>query len=182
MDIKAIRAKIEELEKDRLPPNIQRETIECIIGSIEFFDEKRVLEIGTFQGYSALWFASVADEVVTIEVMQDSYETALKNLTGVENVTAMLGNAFDIIEELKNQGKKFNIILIDGKKEEYADYLEAVLDVLDDEFMIFVDNTISHKEVIGNFFEHLKRYDDTFVWKEMNLGRGLIVIKKKVKQ
>jgi predicted O-methyltransferase YrrM len=180
MDIKAIQTKIEELENIRVQPNVERETIECILGSIDFFDEKNVLEIGTFNGYSALWFATVADQVVTIEVIKESYDLAEKNLSCAENVKVILGNAFDVIEELKNSGEKFNVIFIDGKKEEYADYLEAVLDIVENDFIIFVDNTISHKDSLDGFFEHLKRYSDKLEWKETQLGKGLIVIKKKL--
>ncbi len=179
MDIEAIKKTIEELEKTRVQQNIQRETIEFIVASIDFFDEKKVLEIGTFNGYSALWFATVADEVVTVEAAEEAFNEAKKNLEFAKNVGIVFGNVFDVIAKLKEEGRKFNIVFIDGKKSEYADYLESVLDVLDDNFMIFADNTISHKDMIGGFFENLKRHDDILEWKEMNIGKGLVVIKKK---
>jgi len=177
MEVNKIKEKIEELELRRVEKNISRESIEFIIASIDFLDEKKVLEIGSFHGYSALWFATVAEEVVTLEVAEECYNNAKKNLECTDNVTILLGNAFDIISDLKKEGKKFNIALIDGQKSEYADYLEAVLDILEDDFLIFVDNTISHKDKLDSFFEHLRRYEDKLKWKEMNIGKGLIVIK-----
>jgi len=181
MEIDVIKQKIEELEKSRIEKTILRETIEFIINSIEFFDWKKVLEIGTFEGYSALWFAIVANEVVTIEVVTEAFDKAVQNLECAANVQPLLGNAFDVIAQLKNEGRRFNVVLIDGKKSEYADYLEAVLDILEDDFLIFVDNTISHKDSLGGFLEHLKRYEN-LEWKEINIGKGLIVIKKKIIQ
>lgn len=164
--------KIEELEANRLPMNISRETIEFVVNSV-LFDDVKVLEIGTFNGYSALWFSTIADRVLCIDVDEKMVEEARKNLEGT-NVEVVLGNALDVIPKLQ---EKFNVVLIDAQKSEYGVYLELVLDKLEDEFLIFVDNTISHGGRITSFFEVLKKHPE-LEWKEMGIGKGLIVIKK----
>jgi predicted O-methyltransferase YrrM len=169
-----IENKIKELESKRVNWNVSRETIEFIINSL-FFDEIKVLEIGTFNGYSALWFAKVADKVVSVEIEKDRYEEAKKNLKGLDKVEVIFGDACDVISKLD---EKFNVVFIDGKKSEYGLYLEKVLKVLDDDFMIFVDNTISHKEKIGEFFDYLKNSKE-LKWEETGLEDGLIVINRK---
>ena len=57
-------------------------------------------------------------------------------------------------------------------------YLERVLGVLEDDFMIFVDNTISHKDNMCDFFDYLKSSED-LEWKETGIGDGLVVVKRK---
>jgi predicted O-methyltransferase YrrM len=170
-----INKKIEELEAYRVPWNIERESIEFIVNSIDFLDDLNVLEIGTFNGYSALWFAKIAERVVSVEIEKERYEGAKKNLEGLDNVEVILGDACDVISKLD---EKFNVVFIDGKKSEYGLYLEKVLKVLDDDFMIFVDNTISHKGKMSDFFEYLNSHED-LEWKETGIGDGLIVIKRK---
>ena len=170
-----ISSKIEELESKRVNWNVERESIEFIISSVDFLDNVKVLEIGTFNGYSALWFSKVAERIVSIEIEQDRYEEAKKNLDGLNNVEIILGDACDIISTLD---EKFNVVFIDAKKSEYKKYLEGVLNLVEDNFMIFVDNTISHKEKMGDFFEYLKSCED-LEWKETGIGDGLVVIKRK---
>lgn len=165
--------KIEELEANRLQMNISRDTIEFIVNSV-LFDDVKVLEIGTLNGYSALWFSKIAKRVLGIDIDEGMVEVARKNLEGT-NVEVVLGNALEVIPTLE---EKFNVVLIDAQKSEYGQYLELVLDKLEDDFLIFVDNTISHGGKITSLFEVLKRHSE-LEWKEMGIGKGLIVIKPK---
>ncbi|MBT3865738.1 methyltransferase domain-containing protein [Candidatus Woesearchaeota archaeon] len=167
--------KIEELEVNRAPMNISRETIEFIVNSV-LFEDVKVLEIGTFNGYSALWFSTIASRVLGIDISGTNVEEARKNLEGTD-VEIVLGNALDIVPKLE---EKFNVVLIDAQKNEYGSYLEVVLDKLEDDFLIFVDNTISHGGKITSLFEVLKKHSE-LEWKEMGIGKGLIVIKNKSK-
>ena len=173
-----IKEKIEELELFRSEWNIERESIECVVNSVEMldFDDVKALEIGSYNGYSALWLSLIANKVVTIEVEEERYEEAKKNLEIADNVEVKLGDAVKVISELD---EKFNVVLIDGLKREYCDYLHAVLKVVGKDFRIFVDNTISHKDKLGDFFEFLESRED-LEWKETGVGKGLVVIKKKV--
>ena len=167
--------KIEELEANRLPMNISREAIEFIVNSV-LFEGVKVLEIGTYNGYSALWFSTISDRVLGIDISEKNVEEARKNLEGT-NVEIVLGNALEVVPKLD---EKFNVVLIDAQKDEYGGYLEVVLDKLQDDFLIFVDNTISHGGKITSLFEVLKKHTE-LEWKEMGIGKGLIVIKNKLK-
>ena len=164
--------KIEELESIRTRLNIPRETIELIVNSV-FFDNVKILEIGTFNGYSSLWLSKISTDVLTIEINADSVENAKKNLEGT-SVEVVLGDALEVIPALD---KKFNVVLIDAAKHEYGAYLEKILGKLEDDFLIFVDNTISHGEKITSLFEVLNKHSE-LEWKEIGIGKGLIVIKK----
>ena len=93
--------KIEELEVNRAPMNISRETIEFIVNSV-LFEDVKVLEIGTFNGYSALWFSTIASRVLGIDISGTNVEEARKNLEGTD-VEIVLGNALDIVPKLEEK-------------------------------------------------------------------------------
>ena len=171
-----VKEKIEELELLRKDWNIDREAIECVMNTIDLMENVRSLEIWSYNGYSALWLSLVSDKVITIEIEEERYNEAKKNLEVAENVEIKLGDAVKVISELNG---KFNVVFIDGKKKEYCDYFKNVLNVIDDDFIIFVDNTISHKDKLGEFFEFLNFKDD-LEWKETSIGKGLVVIRRKI--
>lgn len=155
--------------------NISRESIEFITNICKKLKPKYTLEIGAFNGYSALWLSIYSEHVVTIEIDQISAETANNNFAkaGVKNIELINGDAFEVLQRLFH---KFSIVLIDAKKSEYKTYLEMVLNLIKEDALIFVDNTISHKDKLDNFFDYLAR--SKLYYKELNLGKGLMVISK----
>ena len=166
-----IQAKIEQLELARRSWNMSRESIELIANLIKRLNKPKVLEIGTNNGYSALWLSKYAEKVVTIEINNGFYEEAKSNLKGFENISAIHGDALEIIPKLD---EKFDIVLIDAMKSQYRAYLEKSLRILDKNAIIFADNTISHKDRLGDFFFYLK--SSGLFWKELGLGSGLVVV------
>ncbi len=91
-----------------------------------------VLEVGTGYGFSTLWLAkalvdSDADgRVYSVEIREDRVEGAkayLKRAGLNDFVEILLGDAKDVIPRLN---VTFDVVFIDGKKEEYFDYLMAV--------------------------------------------------------
>ena len=166
---------INELERNREEWNVARETIEFIFVILKITKPKNVLEIGTFNGYSALWLSLNSKNVVTLEVDKERVRTAKDNFlkANVKNIKIIGGDA---IENLKKLKERFDIIFIDGKKSEYKEYLESSLKLLNENGLIFVDNTISHKYKLKEFFEYLKK--SKLYYQELNLGKGLIIISK----
>ena len=61
-------------------PIIQDPGLEFLLGSIKKYQPKRILEVGTAIGYSAINMALLGSEVVTIERDPKMYELALKNI------------------------------------------------------------------------------------------------------
>ncbi|MEK6948318.1 MAG: class I SAM-dependent methyltransferase [Nanoarchaeota archaeon] len=166
---------INELENDRQERNIARDSIEFISILCRSIIPSNVLEIGTFNGYSALWFSIYSKKVTTIEIHSVYANIAKENFlkSGAENIELIHGNAVEILKNLK---EKFDIIFIDAKKAEYKEYLELSLNILSDNGIILVDNTISHKDSMLDFFEYIER--STLYHQELNIGKGLMIISK----
>jgi len=166
---------INELENSRVRKNISKESIEFIFNICKSINANNVLEIGTFNGYSALWFSLCAKNVISLEFDKTSVDLANSNLdkAGVKNVKVVYGDA---LETLKNINERFDVVLIDAMKKQYKDYLVLSLKLLNENGVIFADNTISHKEDMKSFFDYLENSD--LYYKELNIGRGLLMITK----
>lgn len=121
------------------------ETLSCLL------QPKKILEIGTFTGYSALCLAKGLQQdgtLHTIELRAEDAETAKKFFSkSLENKKIVLheGNALEIIPFLK---ETWDIIFIDADKVSYIDYYELTLPQLKKNGLIIADNVLFHGEVL----------------------------------
>ncbi len=111
----------------------------------------RILEIGTFTGYSAICMAKglqpggllhtieIDDELVPIaqEIFQKS--------EFCESIQQHIGSALDIVPKL---GEQFDLVFIDGDKREYIDYYKLVLPFVNVGGFILADNVLWDRKVL----------------------------------
>jgi predicted O-methyltransferase YrrM len=113
----------------------------------------RVLEIGTFSGYSALAMASAlppGGRIVTCEVDPRAAEMARRHFQAspwADRIELREGPALATIAELDGP---FDLVFIDADKVEYRDYYEAVLPLLSDRGLIAVDNVLWSGRVLDS--------------------------------
>ncbi|MDO9154567.1 MAG: O-methyltransferase [Paludibacter sp.] len=112
---------------------------------------ERILEIGTFTGYSALCMAETLNNngiIHTIERDDELEDFILENfaLSGLAHkIRLHIGDAIQIIKKL---GEIFDLVFIDGDKREYADYYEAVFPKVRNGGFILADNTLWDGKVL----------------------------------
>jgi len=115
---------------------------------------KRVLEVGTLIGYSAILMGKELNDnarMVTIEIHADEAETAAENIRKSAipaRVEVITGDAIQVIPELRGC---FDFIFIDAEKTEYLDYLRLAEDKLYEGAVIVADNA-------GIFANQMKDY------------------------
>ena len=106
---------------------------------------RRVLELGTYSGYSALSMAAALPEggrIVTCEVDAGHAAFAQRHVDAspyAERIEIRVGRALDVLAELEGE---FDLVFIDADKAGYRDYYEAVLPILSPRGLIVVDNTL----------------------------------------
>ena len=106
---------------------------------------KRILEIGTFAGYSALSMAEALPEdgeLITCEVDPEAIVFARKYFdlsTHGKKITLLEGAALD---SLKSTSGPFDMAFIDADKENYSNYNEAILPMIRSGGLIAVDNVL----------------------------------------
>ena len=106
---------------------------------------KRVLEIGTYSGYSALSMAAGLPpdgRIDTCEIDPQHAEVARRYISQsphADRITVHVGPALESIAALEGD---FDFVFIDADKTNYANYLEAVLPRLSERALIAIDNTL----------------------------------------
>ncbi len=151
----------------------------------------KVLEIGTFTGFSSMCLASgllPEGEIHTIELRQDDAKNSQKyfDMANDKRIVLHVGNALDIIPQLK---QTWDLIFIDADKLGYIEYYELTLPQLRKGGFILADNVLFHGEVlqdsikgknakaIDRFNKHVasdKRVEQMI----LTLRDGLMLIKK----
>lgn len=113
---------------------------------------KRVLELGTFTGYSALCIAEALDEdasLDTVEVDDEMENVILENIGKVEwgsKITLHIGDALEVIKKWRKD--EFDLVFIDADKRSYKAYFETVLPLVKTGGFIIADNTLWDSHVI----------------------------------
>ena len=113
---------------------------------------KRVLEVGTFVGYSALMMASALPEdgeLITCDVSEEFTSIARKHWTrhpAGEKIDLRLAPATETLEALS---PPFDVVFIDADKKNYLFYYEKALELLSPRGVIVVDNVLWGGRVLG---------------------------------
>ena len=145
---------------------------------------KRVLEIGTFTGYSALSMAeNLPDdgELITLDINEETTKIAKsfwERSPHGKKITAKLGAAVEIIPELEGL---FDFVFIDADKENYLNYLNISLKKLTPNGMIAIDNVLWSGSVlkegeVDQYTSAIKSIND-FIGKDDSLYGSLIPVR-----
>ena len=111
----------------------------------------RILELGTFTGYSALCMAEALPEggvLHTIECDDELEDFILQNFAGSEYADKIQLHIGDALTEIEKLNETFDLVFIDADKREYLDYYEAVLPKLRHGGYILADNTLWDGKVL----------------------------------
>ena len=111
---------------------------------------QRILEIGTFTGYSALCLAeglSDGGKLITVDINEELEDRVRGYISkaGMEHkIRYIIGNAMDLIPDLEGL---FDIVFIDADKHNYLNYYHLVFDKITSGGFILVDNTLWNGKV-----------------------------------
>ena len=117
----------------------------------KMINPKRVLELGTYTGYSAISMALALGEnalIHTIELRDENEEIILKFVekSGLqEKISCHFGDAMEIVPTLN---ETFDLVFIDADKRDYPAYYQLVFDMIRPGGYIFADNILWDGKVI----------------------------------
>jgi len=129
---------------------IEGRLLELLVHGIQ---ARRVLELGTYSGYSSLSMAAGLPEggrIDTCEVDETHAEVARRYIARspyADRITVHLGPALATIEQLDGE---LDFVFIDADKENYVNYYEAVLPRLTADGLIAADNTLWSGRVLND--------------------------------
>ncbi len=153
---------------------------------------RRVLEIGTFTGYSALSMAAALPPdgvIVTCEIDPQTAAVARRHFRSspwADRIRLRVGPALDTLASLEGP---FDLAFIDADKESYRQYYEAVLPLLADGGLIAVDNVLWQGRVLDPSdespatrgiveFNDFVRHDPRVVCVMLTVRDGLTLIRR----
>ncbi len=162
---------------------------------IEISDIKKVLEIGSFTGFSALSMAlSLPNDGTLISLDKNSkFSKKAKSFydkANINKITQIIKPALESLKELENSKQKFDLVFIDADKENYVNYYEKSIQLIDKNGLIIIDNVLWHGEVadkskndeftniIRDFNKHIKN-DNRVTKNILPIGDGLTICIKK---
>jgi caffeoyl-CoA O-methyltransferase len=154
---------------------------------------KRILEIGTFMGYSAICLAGGLAEggkLHTLELRAEDAALAAENFRKAnqqDRIILHTGNALEIIPSLQ---EAWDLVFIDADKVNYSAYYRLVLPRVRPGGLIIADNVLFHGQVLEpeikgknalgiQAFNELVRGDDLVEHVMLTIRDGLMLIRKK---
>ena len=123
---------------------------------VEMIRPRRVLEIGTYTGYSALSMASGLDDGALIDTyeindeLEDFTRRNIEESPWAEKVRLHIG---DVLQELKDSPLGYDLIFIDGNKRQYCEYYALALNLLNPRGYILADNTLWDGHIIDPAYD-----------------------------
>ena len=162
---------------------------------IKISNSKKILEVGTFTGLSALSMALALPNDGSIIALDKNTETNkiatnfFKKANQEKKIKTIIKLALESIEELKKENSVFDIVFIDADKDNYKKYYDNTLELTKKNGLIIIDNVLWHGEVsdennnkkytniIRDFNEHVKN-DKKTEQVIIPLGDGLTVCRK----
>ena len=162
---------------------------------IKVSNVKKILEIGSFTGFSALSMAMAlpADGILISLDKNPEFSNKAKyfyDKAKEKRIKQIIKPAIEGLKELKDTKKLFDLIFIDADKENYINYYEACMDLIDKKGLIVIDNVLWHGEVadvtnndkytniIRDFNNHVKK-DKRITKNIVPIGDGLTICIKK---
>ncbi len=146
--------------------NITRDTGRLLWILIGAISARRILEVGTSNGFSTIWLADAArttgGRVTTLELNPDKIALARANLddAGLADVVDIIeGKAADTLARLPGP---FDLVFLDADRPSYLTYLELVVPRLRAGGLLVADNVTSHASELGDYLARVKSHPQLF--------------------
>lgn len=162
--------------------NVSRQTGNFLSILVLSINAGNVLEIGTSNGYSTLWFADALKRtkghLTTIEYWEKRQVFARENIEKCDLsdfVTFKIGEAYEVITSEINE--QFDIVFMDANKNDYLKFFEAVHPLLKKGGILLADNVLSHADKVKPFVDLIMSRDD-YRTQILDLPDGLLTAYK----
>ena len=156
---------------------------------------KKILEIGSFTGFSALSMALALPSDGSLISLDKNSEFSNKakffyEKANEKKIKQIIKPAIESLKELKNSSHIFDLIFIDADKENYLKYYDICIELINTNGLIIIDNVLWHGEVADdtkndkftNIMRDFNKYvkeDNRVIKNIIPIGDGLTICIKK---
>lgn len=185
-------ANVKLLHPHMLSGHIQGRLLSMLVAMIK---PKRILELGTYVGYSAICLAENLPEdgkLITIDIDDEIEDMAREYINASPSASKIEFIVADALKWLEESNETFDLIFIDANKRHYIEYYNAVFDKLTPGGFILADNTLWGGKVVEKvanndyqtkgllaFNDYLNTQQDKISYFILPLRDGLTFIQKK---
>ena len=163
---------------------------------VMMFQPQRILEVGTFSGYSAICMAEGLREagerlLITFEINDEMEDFTRKWIEGSDVADLIDFRIGDAVKEAPKLGVMFDMMFLDGDKRTYVETYEALFPILNKGGIILADNTLWDGHVIDPAYDKdsqtlgIRRFNDLIARDDrvekviVPIRDGLTIIRKK---
>ena len=165
---KELRTELLTLEKEALEarvPIIKKETQGVLRFLLKMQQPKRILEVGTAIGFSALFMSEYTKDdcrITTIEKVPMRLVEAEKNLANTvfphkDKITLRKGEALEVLKELVKEEEIYDFIFLVAAKAQYMSFLPELMKLLGDRGMLVTDNVLQDGTVTNSRYSITRR-------------------------
>jgi len=173
-----------EADRARKMLNLEPETAQLLSILVCSSGARRVLEIGTSNGYSTIWLAAAMAEtggqVISIERSAEKQVMARENLARAglaEHVALILGEATAVVRELAGP---FDFVFFDADRLSAPEQLKLLTPKLAPQVLIAADNALSHPQEIAGYLKAVSALEG-FEHVVVPVGKGLSLAHRSAK-
>lgn len=163
-------------ERSRRMLNITRDTGELLAVLARLVKARRILEVGTSNGYSTLWLAEAAQamdgHVTTVEFSAFKAGLARANFERagfLDRITLLQEDAGNVLA--RGEDGAWDLLFLDSDRSQYVDWWQDVRRLLRSGGLLVVDNATSHLEEVEAFMA-VVRADAEFTSSLVTVGKG----------
>ena len=141
-------------------PIIMDDTLEVVAKILKQEKPKRILEIGTAVGYSAICFSEYLEKdgiIDTIERDEERLKEAKENIKNLELEDKIKIHSGDAVEILPTLNGEYDIVFIDAAKGKYPFFLKEAQRLLKPQGVIIADNVLYKGYVMSDYNKHKQR-------------------------
>ncbi|HBK7236395.1 TPA: O-methyltransferase [Vibrio cholerae] len=160
-------------DKSKKYLNITRDTGEFLSVLVKATGARRILEVGTSNGYSTIWLASALPDdgkVYTIEANPKKIEEASINFNQTHTSSKIVQLVGDVIEILSDVPESMDFIFLDANRKIYVSLADDLFNLLKTGGLLVCDNATSHADELAEF--------RAWVSSQQNLSVSLVPVGK----
>jgi len=156
---------LEKEAKENHVPIIKKEAQGIIRFLIKLHQPKRILEVGTAIGFSALFMSEYISSdatITTIEKVPMRLAEADKNLSNESfphrnKITLKKGEGLQILQDLVREQQQYDFIFLDAAKAQYMSFLPELMKLLSPNGMLVTDNVLQDGTVTNSRYSVTRR-------------------------
>jgi predicted O-methyltransferase YrrM len=160
--------------------NVEPETAQLLGVLVRATGGRRVLEIGTSNGYSTIWLGDAAEavggSVLSLEIDDERAALARTHLRDAELAERVEVRAQDAAAALPRlPDASYDLVFLDAERPAYVGYWPELVRVLARPGLLVVDNVISHADQVADF-RALVDADERVTASAVPIGAGVLLV------